>query len=281
MNIPFLKMHGLGNDFIILDQRNGALALKDIPIQEMSDRHRGIGCDQFILLLPASDPTCQADLRIFNQDGSEAEACGNATRCVVAFLSQVLGVAEVRLQSVAGCLTGTVQPDGRVEVFLPPPKFTAAEIPVCATEAQHIVLSAEKMQPWGIGAGFCVNVGNPHIVFFVKDVACVPVAEIGPMIEVDPLFPEKINVEFVEVLGRSEVKMRVWERGAGETQACGTGACASVIAGICQGYLDETVTVGLTGGALQIHWQKDAPIQMIGGATFVYQGVWGSPVLGD
>lgn len=263
-------MHGLGNDFIVLDHRDASREIAVDLIREMSDRHRGIGCDQFIILDPVREPQTQAHLRIYNQDGSMAEACGNATRCVVSYLSQQLNVRDIHLSSDGGLLWGQRISSENVLIRMPEPKFLATEIPCSAPQAQYV--SFDRFPE--LGTGFCVNVGNPHIVFFVDDVETFSVEKYGPEIENASCFPNKINVEFAQILDKGQIRMRVWERGAGVTQACGTGACATAIAAMQRYKLQDRLKILLDGGALEIHWRLGQKIEMTGPANFVFSGVW-------
>ena len=259
MTRRFHKMHGLGNDFVIFDARDQAIEIDERRARAIADRRTGIGCDQLILL----EDSLSADLRmrIFNADGSEVEACGNAARCVTLLLG-----GEKSIETRGGIIVGSAE-IGRATVDMGVPRFGWQEIPLAyAMDTAAMPVGWEKLKkPFG------VNVGNPHIVFFVPDADKVDLARLGPIIESDPLFPERVNVNIasVEVGG---LKLRVWERGAGLTQACGTGACAAAVAAISRKLRESPVHVLLPGGALDISWGPGSPIQMSGAGTYVFEG---------
>jgi diaminopimelate epimerase len=261
MRVPFVKMHGLGNDFVVLDGRaqvlpamNGALAAA------LADRHTGIGCDQLILL----DPSTVADfrMRIFNSDGSEVEACGNASRAV-----GVLHGASARIETLGGTIA--VSPsDSGVSVEMGVPSFDWERIPLAyAMDTLNLPVGWEDLED-----PVAVNVGNPHAVFFVPDCNAVDLARLGPEIERDSLFPERVNVNVATVTSRRSIRLRVWERGAGLTLACGTGACATAVAAMRRGLVDRRVEVTLPGGRLAIEWREDGQIVMTGPATESFRG---------
>lgn len=258
MRRHFHKMHGLGNDFVIVDAREMPFDVTPALARAIANRRTGIGCDQLILL-ESSD---RADLlmRIWNSDGGEVQSCGNAARCVV----QLTGAA--RIDSAGGLVEG--QSLGtKVEVTLGEPRFAWNEIPL----AYPMDTKALPMA-WGeLEHPMAVNVGNPHLVFFVPDAREVPLGELGPRIENDPLFPERINVNVATCIG-DRLKLRTFERGSGETLACGTGACASAVAAIATKRTSSPVTVDMTGGSLTISWAPGEPIRMRGGATHVFEG---------
>jgi diaminopimelate epimerase len=255
MTQRFIKMHGLGNDFVILDAREGAVAMDAARARAIADRRTGVGCDQVVLL----EPSDVADLRmrIWNADGGEVEACGNATRCVV----QLEG-GRVTIETKGGLLSGDA--DG---VDMGAPRFGWDEIPLAyAMDTASVPVGWEELQD-----GAAVNVGNPHIVFFVKDAAAFDLARLGPVIENDPLFPERVNVNVASFEGDA-IRLNVWERGAGLTAACGTGACATAVAAIRQRLVASPVEVRLPGGSLTIDWTAGGTIRMSGPATFVFSG---------
>ena len=261
MRVPFVKMHGLGNDFIVLDARANAVPpISTALAAALADRQTGIGCDQLILL----EPSGSADLRmrIFNHDGGEVEACGNAARAVGLLLGK-----PAQIETLGGLLS--VDPaDSGVSVELPAPRFEWDQIPLAYPMDTHHMPVA-----WDIlDIPTAVNVGNPHIVFFVPDCSVVELDRLGPEIEHDPLFPERINVNVATVESRSRIRLRVWERGVGETRACGTGACATAIGAMRRGLVDRTVTVALPGGALVIEWTGQGTIRMTGPAAESFRG---------
>lgn len=260
----FKKMHGLGNDFVILDARAQPVAMTATRAAALANRHSGIGCDQLILLEPSARAAVK--MRIFNADGSEVAACGNATRCVAAILGTE-GLAESRIETAAGLLEATT--DGQdATVDMGSPRFAWQDIPL-----GYAMDTAAMPVAWdGLSAPMAVNVGNPHVVFFVKDLDAIALGAVGPLIEHDPIFPERVNVNVAQVTGPHALKLAVWERGAGLTQACGTGACATAVAAIRQGKVQSPVTVSLPGGDLVISWAPGENILMQGPATFVFEG---------
>lgn len=259
MAMRFDKMHGLGNDFVILDARQSPMEMTSALAKRLADRQTGIGCDQLILL----EPSDGADLRmrIFNADGSEVEQCGNALRCV----AQLTGAR--RIDSTAG-LVEAEPGDAGITIDMGAPRFGWEEIPLA-----YALDTAAVPVGWdGLEQGMAVNVGNPHIVFFVPKLDAIDLERLGPTIEHDPLFPERVNVNVAEVTGSSSLKLRVWERGAGLTHACGTGACATAVAAIRRGLVQSPVTVSLPGGDLGIDWAPGRSIRMTGPATHVFAG---------
>jgi diaminopimelate epimerase len=252
----FHKMHGLGNDFVILDARDGDVAMDAARARAIADRRTGVGCDQVILLEPSD--VADVRMRIWNADGGEVEACGNATRCVV----QLEG-GSASIETKAGILTG-----GADGVDMGAPRFAWNEIPLAyAMDTAAMPVGWEDLQE-----GAAVNVGNPHIIFFVRDADAVDLARLGPLIEQDPLFPERVNVNVASFEGDNVIRLRVWERGAGLTLACGTGACATAVAAIRQRLVSSPVEVRLPGGALTIDWPAGGTIRMSGPATHVFTG---------
>ncbi|AKM11810.1 diaminopimelate epimerase [Croceicoccus naphthovorans] len=270
MQIAFTKMHGLGNDFVVLDARDHALPpLTGDVAAALADRHTGIGCDQLIVI----EPSDRADwrMRIYNCDGGEVEACGNASRAV----GLLIGGA-VTLETKGG-LIATRPHDNGIAVDMGEPRFEWDAIPL-----GYAMDTLAMPVGWPVGDGalenpVAVNVGNPHAVFFVDDPYAVPLAEIGPLIENDPIFPERVNVNVAAVTARDAITLRVWERGAGITRACGTGACATAVAAMRRGLVDRTVTVTLPGGPLTIAWDDHNRITMTGPATISFTGSfdWG------
>jgi diaminopimelate epimerase len=255
----FHKMHGLGNDFVIIDAREEEMQLSGAQAAAIADRHSGIGCDQLIILRPSS----KADVRmqIFNADGGEVESCGNASRCV----AQLIG-DETRIETDGGIIIGNATADGAI-VDMGKPRFEWQSIPLAyAMDTLNMPVGWEDLQN-----PVAVNVGNPHVIFFVDDSAVVELDRLGPMIEVDPLFPEKVNVNIAHIKD-GIVHLRVWERGVGLTRACGTGACATAVAAIKRGLASSPVQVNLPGGSLVISWQDGENIQMQGPTTYVFSG---------
>lgn len=252
-------MHGLGNDFVIIDAREEEMSLSGAKAAAIADRHSGIGCDQLIILRPSG----KADVRmqIFNADGGEVEACGNAARCVAKLIGD-----ETRIETDGGIIIGNATADGAI-VDMGTPRFEWQSTPLAyAMDTLSMPVGWEDLQNPA-----AVNVGNPHVIFFVDDSAKVELDRLGPMIEVDPLFPEKVNVNVAHIKD-GIIHLRVWERGVGLTRACGTGACATAVAAIRRGLVSSPVQVDLPGGSLVISWKEDENIQMQGPTTYVFSG---------
>lgn len=261
MRTPFLKMHGLGNDFVVFDARERALTLSAARVRALADRHTGIGCDQLIAIEP---PRADGDafMRIWNSDGGEVAACGNATRCV----AQILG-GHARIETLAGLLESDAHGAGAT-VDMGRPAFEWEAIPLA-----YAMDTLAMPVGWdGLESPVAVNVGNPHAVFFVADLDSVPLGEIGQVIETDPLFPERVNVNVAQVIDAAHIRLKVWERGAGLTLACGTGACATAVAAMRRGLADRAVSVALPGGSLEIEWAATGHILMSGPATASFRG---------
>lgn len=260
MSTPFRKMHGLGNDFAIFDAREVALAMPAERVRRLADRRRGIGCDQLILM----EPSTRADvfMRIFNPDGSEAEACGNATRCV----AQLLGGAAT-IETRGGLLTALAAGEG-VTIDMGHPRFGWEDVPLA-----YPMDTADMPVGWGpLERPVGVSMGNPHAVFFVNDVNAIPLEQLGPEIETDPIFPERVNVNVAAVESRTRLRLRVWERGAGLTLACGSGACATYAAARRRGLVDAQATVSLPGGDLVIAETPTGSLTMTGPVAIAFQG---------
>jgi diaminopimelate epimerase len=271
----FRKMNGLGNDFAVFDARGSGIAISSAQAKRIGDRQNGIGCDQIIEIRPSGK--ADAFMRILNADGSEVDACGNATRCVAALLGQEKSRENVVIETGAGLLACTANPDGSVTVDMGEPRLEWSEIPLSRSFPDTVSLDVAFDDGCGglLRDPGAVNVGNPHAVFFVDDAGSYDLAEIGPRIEHDPLFPEAANVSLAQILSREALRLRVWERGAGATQACGTAACAAAVAAIRKGLTDRKVTVSLPGGDLDIEWRgEDGHILMTGPWTLDYEGVW-------
>jgi diaminopimelate epimerase len=276
VSIEFAKYHGLGNDFILIDNRSSSEPIVT-PEQavKLCDRHFGIGADGVIFALPGQEGT-DYTMRIFNSDGSEPEMCGNGIRCLAQFVAELEGknsqMAEYRIHTLAGVITPQVKSDG-IRVDMGVPRLLAAEIPttLCPDDQKVIAQPLEVAgQSWSVT---CVSMGNPHCITFVEDVAAVPLEIIGPQFEHHPAFPQRTNTEFIQVVRPDYLKMRVWERGAGATLACGTGACASLVAGVLTGKCDSAATVELPGGPLEIEWSPvDQRLYMTGPAECVFSG---------
>jgi diaminopimelate epimerase len=277
MAIEFTKYHGLGNDFILIDNRSSSSPVIT-PEQaiKLCDRHFGIGADGVIFALPGESGT-DYTMRIFNCDGSEPEMCGNGIRCMAAFLADLEGDSRkgdvYNIHTLAGVIKPTLISNGQIKVDMGVPRLLAGEIPTTLCPSDQKVINQTLQvadQSWNVT---CVSMGNPHCITFVDDVAAIPLENIGPLFEHHSAFPQKINTEFIQVVSRNYVKMRVWERGAGITLACGTGACASLVAAVLTGKCDRIATVELPGGPLQIEWSEiDQRIYMTGPAERVFSG---------
>ena len=265
----FRKMQGLGNDFVIFDARERAIPMSGTRARAIADRHFGVGCDTLVLITPGT-ALVDAALRFFNADGGEVESCGNATRCVAKVLMDERGLSRVKLESRGGMLICSDAGKGLVTVDVGVPKLEWNEIPL--TEAVDTIKFPLNVEGAAVPAA-AVLMGNPHCILFVDDVAQAPVTQLGPRIERHPLFPNRVNVEFAQVIDRSHIRMRVWERGVGVTLACGTGACATAIAAIRRGLTDRKVEVELDGGKLLLEWREsDSHMLMTGPGTTVFQG---------
>lgn len=273
MGTPFLKMNGLGNDFVVLDKRAQTLAISAEAARWIADRRIGIGCDQIIVLEP---PTAGADvtMRIWNADGGEVEACGNATRCIAQLLAQENRRNDVVIDTVAGRLRCTVLPDARVTVDMGEPKFDWQDIPLAERmDTRNIDVKVGPIDAPVLFGPSAVNIGNPHCIFFVPDVAAHDLAKIGPMLEYHPMFPQRANISLAQVRDKSHIRLRVWERGVGITQACGTAACATVAAAARKKLTDRKAEVELEGGTLTIEWREsDNHILMTGPAALNFRG---------
>ena len=266
--LPFRKMHGLGNDFVVLDARARPLSLSESQVQAIADRRTGVGFDQLLIIEPAQKDG-DAFMTVRNADGGVVSSCGNGARCVADLVMADTGKDTVVLETLAGPVSASHGEDGQVAVDIGSAKLDWQDIPLAMEEnTGHLdIVVGSLSNP------VAVSMGNPHVVFFVKDVEAVDLARLGPMIETHALFPNRTNVEVVEVLDRSHMRMRVWERGVGITQACGTGACAVGVAGVRRNLTDRAVTVTLDGGDLQIVWREDGHVIMTGPVSYSYDGV--------
>ena len=270
-DLAFTKMHGLGNDFVVLDARGGGIDLDEAFARAISDRRLGIGCDQILVIEPPKGANGEADIfmRILNSDGGEAEACGNGTRCVAAKVMAETGAGELKIETRAGILAATNAGDGNFSVDMGEVHLDWQAIPL-AGETDTLNLNIET----GMLSGpVAVNVGNPHCVFFVDDVATVPLEDLGPEIETHSLFPERTNVGVAQILANGQIRLRVWERGVGMTRACGSGACAAVVAANRRNLAERETVVVLDGGTLAIQWREDNHIIMTGPVATSFSGV--------
>ncbi|MFT7559398.1 MAG: diaminopimelate epimerase [Flavobacteriales bacterium] len=272
MRLRFTKMHGLGNDFVMLDAVSQKLNVTEALIRKLANRNFGIGCDQVLVVETPRKPNVDFRYRIFNADGSEVENCGNGARCFAVFARQrgLTSKTSIAVETCGGDMILTVHEDNSVTVNMGVPNFEPASIPFTA-EAREPQYSLElNKQTLDISA---LSVGNPHAVHFVDDLASFPVTEIGPQVEIHSRFPQKVNAGFIQIVSRNEARVRVFERGVGETIACGTGACAAIAAGRQLGLLDETVAVHLGGGTLTISWAGgSSDLMMTGPTATVFHG---------
>jgi diaminopimelate epimerase len=281
MRIPFTKMQGAGNDFVVLDETRGPLGLTAAHYRFLGDRHFGVGADQILTVRPSPAPGIDFEYIIHNADGAEVEQCGNGSRCFVRFVHDrgLTDKASIRVQTQKGVIEPQLRPDGQVTVNMGAPVFALGQIPFDAAGLQfqpHGTWGSWPLAP--VEPSQCatvlvapVSMGNPHAVLLVDDVDTAPVATLGPQVQASPHFPQGVNVGFMQVQDRSHIRLRVYERGVGETLACGTGSCAAVVAGIRLGLLDAEVQVQARGGVLTIAWSgADAPVMMTGPATTVF-----------
>ncbi|KJV10655.1 diaminopimelate epimerase [Elstera litoralis] len=253
MGLPFLKMHGLGNDFVILEGRRAPLELPRDWIRAVGDRRTGVGFDQLIVMEPPSDGRADLFMRIFNPDGSESGACGNATRCIAHIAMQAEGRGAVVIETLAGLLPAQRVDTDVVTVDMGPARLAWDAIPLArAVDTLHVPMTLGPLSD-----GVATNMGNPHITFFVPDAEAVDLATWGPQAEHHPLVPERANIGLVSVLARDHIRFRVWERGAGITRACGSGACAAAVAAIRRGLTDRRLVVSMDGGDLTLEWRAD------------------------
>jgi diaminopimelate epimerase len=265
----FLKMHGCGNDFVVFDERAGPLGLTPRRAAAIADRRTGVGCDQFIAIEPApANSNADAFMRIRNPDGAEAGACGNATRCVVDLLARETGRRVQVIRTTAGNLPAEALADGQVRVDMGPARLDWHDIPLARPmDTLHLDLAAGP-----VADPAAASMGNPHATFFVADLVRLPVAELGPRLEHDPLFPERANIGFAQILTPDRIRLRVWERGAGLTRACGSGACAALVNAHRRGLAGRHATVVVDGGELEIEWRTDGHVLMTGPVATAFTG---------
>jgi diaminopimelate epimerase len=272
MEYEFTKMHGIGNDFVVFDTFSRPLNLSREQIRHIADRQFGIGCDQVLLLEPPQSNEADVCYRIFNADGGEVMQCGNGARCAAVYLKEnnLVQKNEIIAETGAGQLILKIDDDGRVTVNMGVPQFEPAKIPMQADEysEQYTLIQGEDEIQFG-----AVSMGNPHAVIMVDDVDIAPVNVIGPAMQISDLFPESVNVGFIQILNKAAFKLRVFERGSGETLACGSGACAAMVIACQQGYLEGTIDAELRGGHLSLRWAGEGePVYMTGPATTVFEG---------
>lgn len=268
----FTKMHGLGNDFVVFDATSEPLRLSSAQVRAIADRHRGVGCDQLLVVEPAVSAGVDFGYRIYNADGSEVSQCGNGARCFARFVREqgLTGSNHIVVETSAGHLALDALPGGQFRVQMGVPVFEPAGVPLRApARAPHY--TAETAQ--GSVSFQALSLGNPHAVLTVADVDAAPVESVGPALESHPDFPERVNVEFMQIVDKERIRLRVFERGAGETRACGSGACAAAVAGMASQKLGAQVSVELSGGILDVEWQGEGqPVYMSGPAARVFEG---------
>ncbi len=272
MRLKFTKMQGLGNDFVAIDGVTTRVALTRDKLRLLADRHFGVGCDQILFVEPPTRSDADFRYRIYNADGGEVEQCGNGARCFVRFVRDrgLTSASQIRAETLAGVIVPRLEADGQVTVDMGMPRFEPAEIPFNADERELTYRLEVEGREVEISA---VSMGNPHAVQVVACVDAAPVPIQGPLIEAHPRFPKRVNAGYMEVVNRGHVRLRVYERGAGETLACGTGACAAVVSGIQRGLLDEAVRVSTRGGDLRVRWAGEGePVWMTGPAETVFEG---------
>lgn len=267
MRARFVKMHGCGNDFVVFDERAGSLGLTPAHAAAIADRRTGVGCDQFIVIEPAA-PGADAFMRIRNPDGTEAGACGNATRCVAHLLAAESGRDRLVIRTIAGELAAEVLPDGQVRVDMGPVRLDWQDIPL----ARPMDTLDLDLAVGPVSHPAAANMGNPHATFFVADLGGIPIEAIGPVLEHHALFPERANIGFAQVLGRERIRLRVWERGAGLTLACGSGACAALVNAARRGLTGRTASIVADGGELIIRWREDNHVLMTGPVVTAFSG---------
>lgn len=272
MLLRFTKMHGLGNDFMVLDLVSQHAHILPKHAKQWGDRHTGVGFDQLLLVEAPTNPDVDFRYRIFNSDGSEVEQCGNGARCFARFVldKRLTMKRQIRVETAGGIIELDIRPDGLISVNMGAPRLVPAQIPFQADSQAASYPVEVDGQTLQLAA---VSMGNPHAVLRVEDVDTAPVHSLGPKLELHPRFPKRVNVGFLQVIDRQHAKLRVWERGAGETQACGTGACAAAVAAISQGWMDSPVQIDLPGGRLALEWAGPGqPVMMTGPAVRVYEG---------
>jgi diaminopimelate epimerase len=272
MPVPFTKMHGAGNDFVVFDGVTRPVALTPEKIRRLADRHFGIGCDQVLLVERPTASGADFRYRIFNADGGEVEQCGNGARCFVRFVRdrRLTAKDEIAVETLSGMIYPRLEPDGNVTVNMGVPRFEPAEVPFEASTRENVYDLEVNGRKLSVTV---LSMGNPHAVQVVPETDSAPVNTQGPLIERHPRFPQRVNAGYMQIMDRRHIRLRVYERGAGETLACGTGACAAVVAGRQRGLLDDKVDVKLLGGTLRVSWAGEGqPVWMTGPAVTVFEG---------
>ena len=273
---PFIKMHGLGNDFVVLDARTHAIALDDARARAIADRHTGVGCDQLLVMEPPQHGDADVFMRIRNADGDEVEACGNGTRCIAYLLAREKGRERITVETVAGLLETHAGDERRVSVDMGRARLGWRDIPLAREcDTLHLPLALGLLRD-----GVATNMGNPHATFFVADAEGIELATLGPNLEHDPLFPARANIGVVQVLSPTRLRFRVWERGVGITIACGSGACAALVAAHRRGLAERKAEVITDGGPLEIEWRADGHVLMTGSTSVSFTGTLDPSLLG-
>jgi len=273
---PFIKMHGLGNDFVVIDARARKLALDETTVRVIADRHLGVGCDQLLVLEKPKKRGADVFMRIRNADGSEAEACGNGARCVADLVMREKGKDRITIETVAGLLEANAAGEQRVGVDMGQPRLAWREIPLARDcDTLNVPLSLGPLV-----VPVCTSMGNPHATFFVDDAEAIDLAALGPRLERDPIFPERANIGVVQVLSPQRLRFRVWERGAGITVACGSGACAALVGAARRGLIGRKAELVLDGGTLDIEWRADGHVLMTGAVAVSFHGTLDPSLLG-
>ena len=274
--LKFVKMHGLGNDFVVLDGRAQPVALDARAVRAIADRRVGVGCDQLFVLERPLNAKADVFMRIYNSDGGEVAACGNGARCVAALVMREKESEEAVIETAAGCLDAVQAKGGRVTVDMGPAKLDWRDIPLAqACDTNHVPVAAGPLKD-----AVAVNMGNPHAVFFVPDAEAIDMRTLGPRLEHDRMFPERANIGAAQILSPSRIRLRVWERGAGLTLACGTGACAAGVAAVRRGLTGRKVALVMDGGELDVEWREDGNVAMTGPVTVSFTGTLDAALLG-
>ena len=272
MPVPFTKMHGAGNDFVVFDGVSRPIQLTPQKIRRLADRHFGIGCDQVLVVEKPTVSDADFRYRIFNADGGEVEQCGNGARCFARFVRDKRLTAKdtIAVETLAGLIYPRLEPDGNASVNMGVPRFAPADVPFEAATRENVYDLNVNGRTVSVSV---LSMGNPHAVQLVSDVDAAPVNTQGPQIERHPRFPQRVNAGYMQIVDRRHIRLRVYERGVGETLACGSGACAAVVAGRQRGLLDDKVEVKLTGGTLRVSWAREGePVWMTGPAISVFEG---------
>ena len=275
--LPFTKMHGLGNDFVVIDARDDDVVLSPPAVARIADRHTGIGFDQLVLLERSRSPEAQVFVRFLNADGSEAGACGNGSRCAVAYVLDQIGGDTLSLETTSGVLPARRRDDGLITVDMGAARLSWQEIPLAsASDTERVDVGVEMLD-----VATSTSMGNPHATFFVPDLDAVDLARLGPRVEHHPLFPERVNVGVAQVIGTDRLRLRVWERGSGLTLACGSGACAALVAAVRRGLTGRTAELVLERGSLTVTWRDDGHVLMTGPSATSFSGLIDPSLLAD